>query len=208
MELRRSSVREVVLKQAERAAALVDRGDWETIDGSENQRSNRSGERWLTVESDGSMVRTGELERDQEGGVSPQMGRPKLRRRTRWREVRLSVAEALGGTERQYGRSIGFSPKGGRADVCLGAAVRPRGEYPGAWCGDGAPWIAQQMAAVFPRQSFLLDRYHLLEHLREGASLLVEGAKTGPRLEREAWVNEQVSRIDQGRASPGIRGGG
>jgi hypothetical protein len=67
--------------------------------------------------------------------------------------------------------------------------------------GDGAPWIAQQMAVVFPGQSFLLDRYHPLEHLHEGASLLVEGAKTCPRLDREAWVNEQVSRIDQGRAS-------
>ena len=60
--------------------------------------------------------------------------------------------------------------------------------------GDGAPWIARQMAVVFPGQSFLLDRYHLLEHLHEGASLLVEGAKTCPRLDREAWVNEQVSR--------------
>ena len=57
--MHRSSVREVVLKQAERAAAFVDRGDRETIDGYENQRSNRSGEPWLIVESDGSMVRTG-----------------------------------------------------------------------------------------------------------------------------------------------------
>ena len=38
--------------------------------------------------------------------------------------------------------------------------------------GDGAPWIAQQMAAVFPKQRFLLDRYQLLEHLHEGASAL------------------------------------
>ena len=31
--------------------------------------------------------------------------------------------------------------------------------------GDGAHWIAQQMAEVFPRHRYLLDRYHLLEHL-------------------------------------------
>ena len=59
VELHRSSVREVVLKQAERAGAFVDRGDREAIDGYENQCSNRSGEPWLIVESDGSMVRTG-----------------------------------------------------------------------------------------------------------------------------------------------------
>ena len=201
VELHRSSVREVVLKQAERAGAFVDRGDREAIDGYENQCSNRSGEPWLIVESDGSMVRTGELERDQEGGVSPGMGRPKLRRRTRWREVRLSVAEALGGTERQYGAVLGSPQRVGEQMFALalrsgyGENTRVHG------VGDGAPWIAQQMAVVFPGQSFLLDGYHLLEHLHEGASLLVEGAKTCPRLDRKAWVNEQVSRIDQGRAS-------
>ena len=46
--------------------------------------------------------------------------------------------------------------------------------------GDGAPWIAQQMAVVFPGQSFLLDRYHLLEHLHEGASLLGGGRQDLP----------------------------
>ena len=187
VELHRSSVREVVLKQAERAGAFVDRGDREAIDGYENQCSNRSGEPWLIVESDGSMVRTGELERDQEGGVSPGMGRPKLRRRTRWREVRLSVAEALGGTERQYGAVLGSPQRVGEQMFALalrsgyGENTRVHG------VGDGAPWIAQQMAVVFPGQSFLLDRYHLLEHLHEGASLLVEGAKTCPRLDRKAW---------------------
>ena len=186
--MHRSSVREVVLKQAERAGAFVDRGDREAIDGYENQCSNRSGEPWLIVESDGSMVRTGELERDQEGGVSPGMGRPKLRRRTRWREVRLSVAEALGGTERQYGAVLGSPQRVGEQMFALalrsgyGENTRVHG------VGDGAPWIAQQMAVVFPGQSFLLDRYHLLEHLHEGASLLVEGAKTCPRLDRKAWV--------------------
>ena len=69
--------------------------------------------------------------------------------------------------------------------------------------GDGAPWIAQQMAVVFPRQNFLPDRYHLPEHLHEGASLLVDSDKAHPRLDREAWVNEQVSLIDWGRTSGG-----
>ena len=93
-------------------------------------------------------------------------------------------------------------PKGGRADVCLGAAVRLWGEYPGCmvW-GMAHHGLPSRWRWSSPGQSFLLDRYHLLEHLHEGASLLVEGAKTCPRLDRKAWVNEQVSRIDQGRAS-------
>ena len=60
--------------------------------------------------------------------------------------------------------------------------------------GDGAPWIAQQVAAVFPRQRFLLDRYHLLEHLHEAASALTPGDAEAA----QAWVKEQASRIDAG----------
>ena len=60
--------------------------------------------------------------------------------------------------------------------------------------GDGAPWIAQQLAEVFPRQRYLLERYHLLEHLRLGATGLPgehpEAAK--------AWVARQVECIEHG----------
>ena len=63
--------------------------------------------------------------------------------------------------------------------------------------GDGAPWIAQQMASVFPRQRFLLDRYHLLEHLHEGASALSPDDAAAAR----DWVGVQASRIDQGEVS-------
>lgn len=62
--------------------------------------------------------------------------------------------------------------------------------------GDGAPWIAQQLAQVFPRQRYLLDRYHLLEHLYAGATGLPQGGEA----EARAWVAQQVSLIDQGRA--------
>jgi hypothetical protein len=59
--------------------------------------------------------------------------------------------------------------------------------------GDGAPWIAQQMAEVFPRRRYLLDRYHLLEHIYGGAAAL----PYSPEAVKE-WVAEQVARIDQG----------
>jgi len=63
--------------------------------------------------------------------------------------------------------------------------------------GDGAPWIAQQLAAVFPRQRFLLDRYHLLEHLHTGAT----GLPAGHPESAQEWVSRQVERIDQGKVA-------
>ena len=59
---------------------------------------------------------------------------------------------------------------------------------------DGAPWIAQPVAAVFPRQGFLFDHYHLLEHSHHGASALaLDDAESA-----QAWVSEQSRRIDGG----------
>ncbi len=100
VELHHSSVREVVLKHAERAAEFVEGEDRETVADYEKQSSFRPGKPWLIVESDGSMVRTGELERDLAEGVSP-AGRPKRTRKTRWREARLSLAEVSGITPRR-----------------------------------------------------------------------------------------------------------
>ena len=106
VELHRSSIREVVLKHAERAAEFVDREDCETIASYEKQRNCRLGQPWLVVQTDGSMVRTGELARDPAGGASLG-GRDKRIRNTQWREVRLSLVEAPGGRERRYAAAIG-----------------------------------------------------------------------------------------------------
>ena len=168
VELHRSSIREVVLKHAQRAVEFVDREDRETIVGYEKQRNRRHGQPWLIVETDGSMVRTGELARDPAGGASLG-GRAKRIRNTQWREVRLSLVEAPGGRERRYAAAIGPPQRTGEQMFAL--ALRC-GYGDNTWVhgiGDGAPWIAQQVAAVFPRQRFLLDRYHLLEHLHDGA---------------------------------------
>ena len=188
VELHRSSIREVVLKQAQRASGFVDREDQEAIAGYEKQR--------LIVETDGSMVRTGELERDPAGGVSLG-GLPKRVRKTQWREVRLSLVEALGGGGRQYAAAIGSPQRVGEQMFAL--ALRC-GYGDNTWVhgvGDGAPWIGQQVAAVFTRQRFLLDRYHLLEHLHEGASALAPGDADTAR----AWVSAQAGRIDAGEVA-------
>ena len=131
VELHRSSIREVVLKHGKRAAGFVCREEQEAIASYEKQRSHRPGQSWLIVETDGSMVRTGELERDPAGGMSLG-GRPKRTRRTQWREVRLSLVEAPGGKGAAIRCGVGFSSEGGRADVCLGAKVRVWGQHLGA----------------------------------------------------------------------------
>lgn len=195
VELHRSSIRDVVLQQAERAAGFVDWADGEAVASYGRQQGLRAGEPWLIVESDGSMVRTGELEPDPAGG-STLRGGPKRIRKTRWREVRLSLVEALGGRERRYAAALGPPPRVGAQMFAL--ALRC-GYGDNTWVhgvGDGAPWIAQQVAAVFPRQRFLLDRYHLLEHLHAGASALPGGGASA-----QAWVSEQVERIDRGEVS-------
>ena len=197
VELHRSSVRQVVRKQAERAAGFVGREDREAIDDCERQRGFRPGEPWLIVQSDGSMVRTGELEEDPEAGVSPQ-GRPKRRRRTQWREVRLSLVETVGGGERRYAATMDSPQRVGEQMFALALKSGYGDNTQVHGVGDGAPWIAQQVAAVFPRQRFLLDRYHLLEHLHDGGSALA-----GDDESAKAWVSEQLGRIDRGQAEAG-----
>lgn len=63
--------------------------------------------------------------------------------------------------------------------------------------GDGAPWIAQQLAEVFPRERFLLDWYHLLEHLYSGA----DGRPEGEPESAKEWVARQARCIDQGQVA-------
>ena len=79
VELHRSSIREVVLKHAQRAAEFVGREDRETVAGYEKQRSCRLGQPWLIVGTGGSMVGTGELAPNPAGGASLE-GRAKRNR--------------------------------------------------------------------------------------------------------------------------------
>lgn len=196
VELDPSSIRQVVVAQAQRAQAVVQAQHQGAVAAYQEQRSQRQGEPWLIVESDGSMVRTGELEPDPAGGLSPQRHRPKRRRQTQWREVRLSTVQVPRQVprkeERQYGAVLGSPPRVGEQMFAL-ALVSGYGEN--TWVhgvGDGASWVAQQIAEVFPRQRFLLDRYHLLEHLYAGA----EGLPADFQLSAQEWVQQQVDRID------------
>ena len=112
VELHPSSVRGVVEGQAQRAERLVTTEHQEALKSYESQPRRREGKPWLIVESDGSMVRTGELEPDPAGGPSPKRHRPKRRRLTQWREVRLSTLEVPQEDKRQYAAVLGSPPSG------------------------------------------------------------------------------------------------
>ncbi len=159
------------------------------------------------MESDGSFVRTGELQPDPVGGLSPKRQRAKQRRQTQWREVRLSTVQVPQEEEKQYAAVLGSPTRVGEQLLALALLA---GYGDNTWVhgvGDGAPWIAQQIAEVFPRQRYLLDRYHLLEHLYAGATGLPDSAEESAK----EWVQQQVSHIDRGAVSQVIatcRGGG
>ena len=197
VELHPSSVRQVVEQQAQRAEVYVASQHEEAVRREARRQRGLEGKPWLVMESDGSFVRTGEMEADLEGGLSPRKQRPKKRRQTQWREVRLSVVQAPGEGERQYAAVLGSPAKVGEQMLALALS---RGYGDNTWVhgvGDGAHWIAQQMAEVFPRHHYLLDRYHLLEHLYAGAGGLLDKEQESVR----EWVQQQVSHIDQGRVS-------
>lgn len=131
--LDRSSTRQVVLKQAQRGASFVAEQHQEVAQQYQQSTGSNAGVSWLIVESDGSLVRTGELEPDPAGGLSPKRRRPKKRRQTQWREVRLSTVQVPGEEKRWYGAILGSPPKGGGATVCLGLAGWLRREHLGPW---------------------------------------------------------------------------
>jgi len=191
-----SSIRQVVMRQAQRAEAVVQAQHQEVVAAYQSKREQRQGEPWLIVESDGSMVRTGTLELAPEGGLSPKRRHAKHRRQTQWREVRLSTVQ-VPEQERRYGAVLGSPRKVGEQLFPL-ALLAGYGEN--TWVhgvGDGAPWIAQQMAEVFPRQRYLLDRYHLLEHLYLAANAFLGDHEESAK----GWVERQVGRIDQGKVA-------
>lgn len=196
VELHPSSVRQVVEQQAQRAEALVTSQHEEAMSGEARRQRRHGGKPWLIVESDGSMVRLGELVLAPQGGASPKQRQPR-RRQTQWREVRLSVVQVPGEEERQYAAVLGSPARVGEQMLALALLGGYGDNTQVHGVGDGAHWIAQQMAEVFPRHRYLLDRYHLLGHLYGGASGLPDRGQEPI----EEWVQQQVNLIDQGKVS-------
>ncbi len=193
LRVQRDGVRRVVEGQAQRAERVIARRHQEAIKGYENRRTQWSGEEVLIAESDGSFARTRKLELS--GGKTQKRGLEKKTRQTQWKEVRLSVVERPEREERLYGALMGKPHQVGEQLFAL-ALLMGWGEQTHVHAvSDGAPWIAQQIAEVFPNHRFVLDRYHLLEYLHAGAC----GLPGEHALSAQDWMESQLSLIDEGK---------
>ena len=110
-----SSVQQVVGEQAQRAQVLVASQHAEAT----SREGRPGGKPWLIVESDGSLVRTGEVQPDPAGGVSLRRQHAKQRRQTQWREVRLSTVPVPGEEEKQYAAVLGSPTRAGEQMLAL-----------------------------------------------------------------------------------------
>ena len=130
-----SSVRQVVVKPAQRAEEFVRRQHQEAVRTYQSQWGLRPGEPWLIVQSDGLMLRTGQLQPEPAGGLSPKRQRPRRRRQTRWREVRLSTVQQPQEAARLYGAVLDSPPKPGEPRFYRGSP--------------GHCWLAGEMGLRF-----------------------------------------------------------
>lgn len=111
-------------------------------------------------------------------------------RRTEWRELKLGLARAPERADATVAVTAGGPEQAGdlweaaARRAGLTAATRVHG------LGDGAPWIAEQMALRFGRQgSYLVDFYHVCEYLAAAAPACAQDMTAA------AWLERQRARL-------------
>ncbi|MBZ0157091.1 MAG: hypothetical protein K8I29_12875 [Alphaproteobacteria bacterium] len=113
-------------------------------------------------------------------------------RAVRWQEARLCVVREPGVVTGRFEATMGSPDEAG---LCLlTAAVREgMGSATRMHCvGDGAPWIAEQVEAVFGAQgSYLIDFYHLCEYVQAAAEEIHS-------TDTKAWTDQQKQRLKEG----------
>lgn len=94
-----------------------------------------------------------------------------------WKEVRLAIAHELGSTTPKFGAV--FQGSVDEAGEALLTSARLAGFGPQTHLhsvGDGATWIAQQVADKFGTQgSYLVDFYHVCDYLQAAAKVCAPG---------------------------------
>jgi hypothetical protein len=174
-EINASAVRHATLQHAQRAEELLQK---------EYEQPFRVlpavGVQQVVAQADGSMICT----------VAPSPRKGKKPRD--WKEIRLTVAQALGSTEKIYAATFSEVDEVGRR---WGHCARWAG-----WglnsqihaLGDGAEWIRLQTKEVFGTQgTFLCDYFHVSEYL----------AKAAPTCRAKApdqWRRTQQARLKRG----------
>ncbi len=146
-------------------------------------------------EQDGSMVRTGTLSAAPGKETTATRRLPRRRRERQWREVRVGVTRELDGTEKTYVAAMDGYPTVTRSlfQAAVGHGLSSRSET--ICVGDGANGLREEMLSQFPNASYILDRYHLLEHMYETAEEIGLAED-----DRRTWVESWMVRIDRGEA--------
>ena len=174
-EINASAVRNATLQHAQRAEQILQK---------QYEQSFRVlpavGAQQVIAEADGSLIHT--------VASGPRKGK----RPRDWKEIRLTVAQGLGSTEKFYAATFSEVGEVGRR---WGHCARQAG-----WglnsqihaLGDGAEWIRLQTTEVFGTQgTFLCDYFHVSEYL----------AKAAPTCRAKApdqWRRTQQARLKRG----------
>jgi len=144
------------------------------------------GNKTIIGEIDGCMVpvvEVNEKEKDQRKGKA-----------LCWKEARLALAHEVGSASPKFAAIFGGSTD--EAGQCLlacaiAAQFDPCSHFHAV--GDGAPWIATQVAEKFGKKGYyLLDFYHVCEYLAEAASSCVQ-------INPEGWISHQKDLLKQNK---------
>ena len=113
-----------------------------------------------------------------------------------WREAEISLAHAQGSRTPVYGGGIegGVEAAGRQLFACAVRAGFGADSDVHA-VGDGAPWIMGQIDHLFGEQgSYLIDFYHICEHLSAAVKAITPDAAAG-----KVWMEVQKDALKTGR---------
>ena len=159
----------------------------------ENLASRRGADHVVT-QQDGSMARTGRLTAVEGKETTPTRGLPRRRREQQWREIRVALARRLDENSATYVAAMDNYVVVTRSvfQASVPHGLSPRSQT--ICVGDGANGLMEEMLSQFPNAMYILDRYHLLEHLYETAEEV--GMEAGE--DQAGWVKNHVEQIDRG----------
>jgi hypothetical protein len=111
-----------------------------------------------------------------------------------WKEARLALAHEVGSTSPKFSALFGGSTHdAGQSLLDCAIAAQFDESSPFHGVGDGAPWIATQVADKFGEQGhYLLDFYHVCEYLAEAAPSCAQ-------INPEGWISHQKERLKQNK---------
>jgi hypothetical protein len=140
----------------------------------------------LIVEMDGSMIPI--VTTEATTGEGEKIDR-RTTRQIGWREARLALARTPEQIHPVFGATLGTVDQAGEQLVAsaIRAGVGQQTDVHGV--GDGAPWIAEQIAQRLGEPGrYLLDFYHLCEYLADASRVCAPDAP-------ETWLEQQKRRL-------------